>query len=169
MKVRYLKCSLKFSIENMSDVERLYLRGPRINSKLRGKSSLEKSILAKRRNVQTACHNTRTKVNKSLQKSIQPRDIAVASVTLEHRGPNDMSSEYASRPKTNHGHKHNHTITGSFVPYYHHKSSMKELNRDTSGGKLSDAGNVSKPKTVQEWRRRNLRSQKAVGYFCLVL
>lgn len=61
------------SLEKISDVEKVYLRGPRINSKFRQKSISSNAPglqTTKNRNIKTACFNTRSKVNN--QKKYSP-------------------------------------------------------------------------------------------------
>lgn len=170
IKMNYESKIYSLFLEKMSDTEKLYLRGPRINTKFRGKSSItkHKDILKNsNRNVHTACYNTRIKVN-NYKRSSPHKNAPISSACLKRElnyYPPDTSDSFSiRRPNTKQCEKRKSDLNQTFVPYYENKADENLTKKKFSKGRLSTSGVISKPKTVHEWRIKKLKSNTKVIY-----
>lgn len=73
------------------------------------------------------------------------------------------SSFLIRRPITKQNEKRKSDFNHTFVPYY--KNSVEEYkNKEYSQKRLSTAGIISKPKSIQTWKRNYLKQNTKVNY-----
>lgn len=158
---------LSYILEKISETQKLYLRGRRISSKFREKSTLSRHEGLNsdyNRNIQTDSYNIRIKTE-NIKQSLPRENDTIGSICLKRElnyNPQDRSNSSFTirRPKTKQGENQKRDLNQTFVPYYENKT--KEKFSKNIIKKLSTAAIVSKPKTVQEWRRKNLKPNTKV-------
>lgn len=122
----------------------------------------------KNRNAQTASLNTRIRVKKKFNKSSPPKEMILA----ENKDPDEKHRTVQSfgrvRPQTKSYNKPYENLNNTFTPYYgkraeiSQKTSKKQFSLNSSNGYLSQAGTVSKPKSIEEWKRKHSKPRRNV-------
>ena len=78
-------------------------------------------------------------------------------------GPAFRSNSYSMRrPQTKQRESRKSTLNSTFIPYYENRVYESNTKSALLAREMNNSKRLSKPKTVQEWRRKKLKQTKKV-------